>query len=360
MNIKKILTITLLLCTTVTFAQEVKEEAKVVFKPHWFLQAQGGIGYTVGEGNISDLISPAIAGNIGYNFNPVFGLRIGASAWQAKGVWVSPKTVYKFKYLQGNIDALFDLSTLFCKYNPYRVFNGYGFLGIGVNYAFDNDQAVTLNNNGDKLKNLWDGHKILPIGRMGLGTNIRISNNVFFNLEINGNIISDKFNSKKAGNPDWQFNALGGFTFKFGKTYTKTETVYYEPSPAPTPAVKEEPKPAVIVKETPKKQDALTENIFFIINSSKIRSVEDSKIINLVDYLNKYPESKVTITGYADKDTGTSKYNDKLSKMRADSVAKAIKAKGISEDRVIIEYKGSEVQPFSVNDKNRVSICVAE
>ena len=195
---------------------------------------------------------------------------------------------------------------------------------------------------------------------MGLGTNIRISNNVFFNLEINGNIISDKFNSKKAGNPDWQFNALGGFTFKFGKTYTKTETVYYEPSPAPTPAVKEEPKPAVIVKETPKKQDALTENIFFIINSSKIRSVEDSKIINLVDYLNKYPESKVTITGYADKDTGTSKYNDKLSKMRADSVAKAIKAKGISEDRVIIEYKGSEVQPFSVNDKNRVSICVAE
>lgn len=73
------------------------------------------------------------------------------------------------------------------------------------------------------------------VGRGGLGANIRLSDHVFVNLEVNANALSDKYNSKKAGNADWQFNGLVGFTFKFGKTYKKTEPVYYEPAPAPAP-----------------------------------------------------------------------------------------------------------------------------
>ena len=37
-----------------------------------------------------------------------------------------------------------DLSTLFCGFNPKRIFNGYLFVGVGLNHAFDNDEANAL------------------------------------------------------------------------------------------------------------------------------------------------------------------------------------------------------------------------
>ncbi|MEG1546195.1 MAG: OmpA family protein, partial [Bacteroides sp.] len=58
---KKLMAVALLLCATASFAQEVKEEAKVVFNPHWFMQVQGGASYTVGEAKFSKQISPAAA-----------------------------------------------------------------------------------------------------------------------------------------------------------------------------------------------------------------------------------------------------------------------------------------------------------
>ena len=77
-------------------AQEVKEEGKVVFNPHWFMQIQGGASHTLGEASFSDLISPAAQVTGGYQFSPLFGLRAGVSAWEAKGAWASPSTVYKY------------------------------------------------------------------------------------------------------------------------------------------------------------------------------------------------------------------------------------------------------------------------
>ena len=63
-------------------------------------------------------------------------------------------------------------------------------------------------------------------------------------LEGNANVISDKYNSKKAGNPDWYFNALAGLRINLGKSATKKEKPV-EPEPAPAPVQKvEEPAPA--------------------------------------------------------------------------------------------------------------------
>lgn len=49
----------------------------------------------------------------------------------------------------------------------------------------------------------------------------RICDAVAFNLEGNANTLSDHFNSKKAGNADWQFNILAGVSIRFGKGYTE-------------------------------------------------------------------------------------------------------------------------------------------
>ena len=52
-----ILAALLLASTTSLFAQ--KETEKIEFRPHWYMQVQGGIGHTIGEGKFSDLVSPA-------------------------------------------------------------------------------------------------------------------------------------------------------------------------------------------------------------------------------------------------------------------------------------------------------------
>lgn len=245
---KRILPAALLLMSVIagnaqTSSPQIKEEGKTEFVPHWFMQVQAGAAHTRGEVKFGDLISPAAAIYGGYQFTPLWGLRAGISGWQAKGGWAAGNQIYKYNYLQGNVDATLDLGNLFCRYNPDRFFNAYLFAGVGVNGGFNNDEAVVLANKGYDMRYLWTDSKISPVGRLGLGTNLRLTSNLFFNLEVNANVLSDKFNSKKAGNPDWQFNALAGFTIKFGKTSRKTEPVYYEPTPQPAPVVKEEPKP---------------------------------------------------------------------------------------------------------------------
>ena len=82
------------------------------------MQVQVGAAHTLGEAKFSDLISPAAAINVGYQFAPAWRARVGVSGWQAKGGWVSPQQDYQYKYLQGNIDIVSDLSTLFCGLIP--------------------------------------------------------------------------------------------------------------------------------------------------------------------------------------------------------------------------------------------------
>ena len=49
-----ILAALLLASSTSLFAQ--KETEKTEFRPHWYMQVQGGIGHTIGEGKFSDLV----------------------------------------------------------------------------------------------------------------------------------------------------------------------------------------------------------------------------------------------------------------------------------------------------------------
>ena len=364
MKIRNLLIAILAVSSTVAVAQEqrIKEEGKTVFKPHWFIQAQVGAAHTVGEAKFTDLMSPAAAINIGYKFAPAFGARIGGSGWQAKGGWVTPEQTYQYKYLQGNIDIMADLSTLFCGFNPKRVFNGYLFGGVGLNRGFDNDEANALDTRTYELEYLWQDGKFLVAGRFGLGCDLRLNDRLAINIEANANALSDKFNSKKAGNCDWQLNALVGLTIKLGKSYTKTAPVYYEPEPAvveqpaPEPVVVKEPEPEPVVATV----EPMKQNIFFALNSALLQNDQLTKIDAIIKYMEKNPTSKVAVTGYADKETGNPNINMTLSEKRAKNVADALKAKGIAADRIITRYKGDTVQPYQKAKENRVCICIAE
>ena len=66
--------------------QRIKEEGKTEFKSHWFMQVQAGAAHTVGEAKFTDLISPAVALNVGYQFAPAWSARVGVADGRLKVV----------------------------------------------------------------------------------------------------------------------------------------------------------------------------------------------------------------------------------------------------------------------------------
>ena len=372
---KTLFTVALASLSTAAMAQATytdKDGNEYTFKKHAFLDLQGGAQYTLGEAKFGDLISPNVQLGIGYQFSPVFGMRLQANGWQSKGGWNGYKATkdgtpytadYKFKYVAPGLDFMFNLSNLFCGWNPNRVFNVAAFVGGGANFAWGNDEVNEIAANikdqhNYLLEYLWDGTKVRPFGRAGIDLEFKVSKSVSIMLEGNANITSDKYNSKKAGNADWYFNALAGLRINLGKSHTKTEPVKEAPVPVQE-YVKPEPKPQPKVEE--KKVEEIRRDVFFVINSNKIASNEESKIKEVVDFLNANPDAKVVVTGYADAGTGNDRINDRISAKRAAAVVKVLKEKyGIEESRITEDSKGARVQPFSENDKNRVSIMVAK
>ena len=353
-----------------------KDGNEYQFKKHFFLDIQGGGQYTLGEAKFKDLLSPNIQGAIGYQFSPVFGLRAQMNGLWSKGGWAGFRSKvgekpynakYKFKYVAPGLAFMFNLSNIFCGWNPNRVLNVTAFAGGGINWAGGNqevnDIAATLENLNDyNLEYLWQGKKVRPFGRAGVDVEFKVSKAVSIMLEGNANIISDKYNSKKAGNPDWYFNALAGLRINLGKSYTKTTKPVEEPAPAPAPVQeyvepKQEPAPAPVEK----KAEEIRRDIFFTINSNKITESENKKILEVIDFLVANPDSKVVVTGYADKGTGNDRINDRIAAKRAAAVTWMLQKKyGIPAERITEESKGSRVQPFAENDKNRVSIMIAK
>ena len=76
--------------------------------------------------------------------------------------------------------------------------------------------------------------------------------------------------------------------------------------------------------------------------------------------MKEHSNAKVSLCGYADKQTGNARINERLSKERAEAVAEALKAQGIAESRITVDYKGDTAQPFGTAEENRVTICIAE
>lgn len=342
------------------------------FKSHLFVDIQGGAQYTLGEAKFGDLISPNVQLGLGYQFTPWFAARLQANGWQSKGGWnghYSPAQIgqepfnanYKFKYVAPGIDLIFSLTDLIGGWNPERFFSAAIFVGGGANIAWDNGELNQIANSlptlaGYNLEYKWDGTKVNPFGRGGLQLGFRLSPAVSLLLEGNANILTDKYNSKKADNPDWYFNALAGLRINLGKAVeTETHDVYRDV------VVYDTIYKYVTIPEPVKKIEKVRRDVFFEINKYEIQASEAGKIQEVADFLKENPNAKVQVTGYADVQTGNAKINDRLARQRADVVVKAlIEQYEIAADRISYDSKGDREQPFAENDKNRVSIMIAE
>ena len=371
MNFKKMILSSLLLGASLCVgAQAQKTETVDVFNPHWYLQGQVGGQYTLGEASFGDLISPNVQLGAGYNFSPIFGVRMGVNAWQSKGGWSTLNYDWKWNYINPNADLTVNLSNIFSEYNAARKVNVSLFAGLGANIAFGNEEAADVNaalvgttNYAENLSLLWDGTKVRFQGRAGVMADYSISERWSLGLELQANILSDSYNSKDADNADWFFNALAGIKYNLGKPSAKKEILV----PAAPERIVERIVERVVEKPVPVQPtvvetvEPLRRDVFFTISCTKIVEAEMQKVKDIADYLNKYPNATVEITGYADKGTGNATINKGLSEKRAQVVVDTlVKEYGIAESRIKSDSKGDTEQPFEEPVLNRVSICIAK
>ena len=376
MKLKNIMMTAVLAMGSLAASAQEAPKTEYVFNPHWYVQAQVGAQYTLGEVKFGDLISPNFQIGVGRQFTSLWGARFSINAWQSKGgineySWTDGAKVgkekYNWKFIAPQLDATFNLSNAIAGFNPNRTVSVGLLAGIGANIAFSNDDAVALaptdathNHGSENLKYAWDGTKVRFLGRFGANVDFRIDDAWSIGVEATANVTTDKYNSKKAGNGDWYFNALVGVRYNIGKTYS-TRTIT---PPAPVEKIVERIVEKIV--EVPAKTDErvkggkLRREVFFTIGKNKISQDGFNKIQEVVDFMKKYPEATVTVTGYADRGTGSAKFNDRIAARRADVVETELVNRGIARDRIVKSSKGSRVQPFNDNDMNRVTICIAE
>ena len=389
MKIKKIFMSCLLLAGVLSAsAQEQYPKTVYDHNPYWYIQLQGGAQYTLGEIDFSDLLSPNVQVAVGRQFSPVFGARLAVNAWQSKAGIEAGNTTYKWnwKYVAPGIDLTFNLSNLFCGFNPNRIFNFSVFGGLGANIGWDNQvndinaaaaalypYTVAASGASENTAYAWDGTKVRLFGRAGVAADFKINDKVSLGLEVNANTLSDRYNSKKAGNWDWYFNALAGVKINLGSTYsTRTieapkvpekviERVIERVVEKPVPQQVVEPTRAVAEKK--EAEDTKFRRDIFYLKPGKtwIDKSEYHKVKEVADYMKEHPNCTVEVTGYADRGTGNPKINNNLSQRRAQAVANMlIRNYGIKKNRIKVDFKGDTIQPFAKEIENRVAIAICD
>ena len=378
MNCKKILIVAGLAfagCFSAYAQEEV--ETEYVFNPHWYVQGQFGFQHTLGEIDWADLNSPNAQVAVGYNWTSVWGTRLALNAWQSKGgiqyrnnVPGNQEFSYKWNYIAPTVDVTMNVTNLFWGFNPKRLVDFSVFAGVGANFGFNNDDAETLNkqfstdmpDKQDYFAYLWTDNKASFVAQFGLNLDFRVNDRVSLGIEQSFNTLTDHYNSKKASNADWYFNTLASVKVNLGKTYTQRakRSTPCEPTYVDREVIKEVEKIVYRDKEVAK-EGPIRRDLYFLIRGSEISGPEKVKLEEVVAYLNRNPQAKVTVTGYADKGTGNARINMKYSQARVDKVVRMLKENySISADRIFSAAKGDTEQPFAENDKNRVTIVVAE
>ncbi len=366
MKTKKLLT-TAALALFFFGAAQAQDGERGKLKSWTFIEAQGGLQLTNTHYNKQYLYTPTGAFSIGHYFSPVIGLRLHANGWKAKSGFENFRKKYTWKYVTTDLDLMCNITNLINR-KPDNFLNVILLGGFGLTRAWDNDELNCILQEYPQIQAplAWKKDRLTHNLRAGIRLETDLTKPIGVSLEVNANSLDDRFNSKRNAADDWQWTAMVGVSFRFGKKYSKpapvtvpileevVETAAAEATTA-SPVVVEEKKPVpVAVKES------LREEVFYQIRESSPASAA-SKLQKVSDFMKRNPDAKVQVTGYADKGTGTAKVNMKYSKKRAENFKDhLVKKYEADASRITTDAKGDTVQPFSENDKNRCVIVEGE
>lgn len=361
---------------TVTEVVPCKDHYYSSWRDNWFIQLGAGINSpfvenTTPDGKMKHSLTPAYNVGFGHWFSPYLGWRLG---FQYANLHWDNEGYQKAKSITGNADLMWDMCNSLGGVNPNRVVSVVPFVGVGGNFNWDfKGEGRNITNKDGKLKkNSWT----LPVS-VGLQVRFHLCKYADFFVEGRAQFFGDNFNNYAYGMPiESNISAIGGFIFNIGgknfQTYNPCKDAAYiaglnnqinalrgdlAACEAANSALRNQ-QPSIVVPDCPEVNNApLMSTVRFTINSDKISDEEMVNVYNTAEWMKANPNTNVVIQGYADKDTGSSEYNLGLSKRRAQAVYDTLtNTYGISPSRLTIESNGSAVQPYSVNNWNRIVI----
>lgn len=349
---------------------------------NWFIQAGAGISVPMFENMLPDgkekhHITATYNVGVGRWFSPYLGFRFSGYY----GAWHWDNESYsKARFANLNFDFMWDMCNSLGGVNPGRPVSVVPFVGLGGTYTWNIKSAGTnVHRDGKQHNRSWT----LPVSA-GIQLRFRLCQYVDFFLEGRASFYGDNVNQAAVDEPiDVNLQAIGGLSFNLGgvnyvaynacrdqayiaslngqvnalRSELATTAAALEVAESQLPC----PEAKVIQPDSPEPVQGvpMMSTVRFDINSAKISSEEMVNVYNVAEYLKANPDVSVVIKGYADKDTGTAAYNKELSERRAQAVFNALtKTYGIASDRLTIDAEGSAVQPYDVNNWNRIVIFV--
>lgn len=216
-KLKRIITAFLMLvfCSSVRAENIAEESPRHHTYPYMFVGIQGGMQTTFTKGySSSQLITPTTSVSFGAFFTPNMGARLHFNGlWNQGGYDENDLNFkYNYKYTTINLDIMVNLVNLILR-RDYSAVNVYFINGFGLNMAWDNDDACT---HQDVLPYAYNNTNYSHNIRLGLMVDYNITKNLCINLEISGNSLGDRYNSKLSNHNDWQLTAQFGVAYKFG------------------------------------------------------------------------------------------------------------------------------------------------
>lgn len=329
------------------------------FQDNWFISAQGGGDIFFSPGDVNrkawDRWEPAAGISFGKWFSPLLGARLSADFLKMKGLsdvadahGVQPgegtvNGLYKQVWIQlgPSFDVLFSLTNWWCGYSPTRVYDLTLYAGGGMYF--------TLARNYNKENNPYENCKdnVLQV-RAGLINTFHVSKHFDVFLDLRFQAIDNHRDEEYLTWNKTAYNAAAylGVTYKFNKTYWSHPIIPVCPEPENCDALRARlaaaeaqigdleaqlkaclDRPAEVIKEEAPKAPLAT--IYFPINVSKLTR-EDVRVVNAVaEVMKSNPDTKYTVTGWADNYTGNDRINTNLRKNRAASVERQLLKAGV-------------------------------
>lgn len=367
--------------TTITQIDEVKCKdfyAPSSWRDNWFIQLGAGIRSPFVEnyrykGDDSRKMTAVYNLGVGRWISPYLGFRF--SAYYGSMHWNQGVTGHA-RTANLNVDFMWDMFNSIGGYNPDRVFSIVPYIGLGSTFVW-RFRPEGMGNDYDRHGNVKSNQWMFPVSA-GLQLRFRLCEYADFFAEGRASLYGDNFNNTTANKPvDIDISAIGGFTFYFnGSKFNRYNPCDYvnalnqanaevndlrgalaATSAALAAAEAQLPCPDATVTQIVQEGPAVFPTVRFKLNSAYVSSEEMVNVYNMAEYLKANPGTTVVVRGYADKDTGTSAYNMKLSERRAQAVADILTGDyGIDASRLVLEAAGSDIQPYSTNDWNRIVI----
>ena len=361
---------------TITVSQpvECKTHYSASWRDNWFIQLGAGVQspFVENTGGESRRMTATYNLGVGKWISPYLGFRF--SAYYGAIHWNQAGTA-KARVANLNLDFMWDMFNSIGGYKHNRVFSMVPYVGLGGTFAykFRNPDANDYGRDGKIRSNQW----MLPVSA-GLQFRFRLCEYVDFFAEGRAQFYGDNYNNSVEGHPiDINLSAIGGLTFyvngRHFDSYNPCDYLGYindlngkvndlrgelaATTAALAAAEAQLPCPEVTETVNTNAPAPMLASVRFKINSSTISDEEMVNVYNVAQWMKSNPNATVSVDGYADRDTGTSEYNQALSQRRAQSVVDALVSDyGIDASRLKVNAYGSSSQPYENNNWNRIVV----